>query len=1179
MYLSKLDIFGFKSFAHKASFHFEDGITAIIGPNGCGKSNIVDAIRWVLGEQKPSLLRLDKMDNLIFNGTAVRKPLSMVEVSILIENTRNILPSLYTEVKITRRLYRSGDSEYLLNNRQVRLKDIVDLFADTGMGSDAYSVIELKMVEQILSDNAEERRRLFEEAAGIKKYKFRRKSAIRKLESTDRELIRLSDVISEIQKTVNSLSRQVGKARRYHQFKNDLRQKEIYIYHLRNKHYGLDLVPLQEENDQVRQTRQRLGKEVNQGETALEKLQVKAVDLEKVFREVSARLTLSDNKVREIQQQVQLDEQKIDSLQEHSRERQTEIEILEKRLIEFNEERETLERDLRQGQVALEKKENEYQEYTALQNAAELSLSDARQKFQEFRQKDAIHLQEMNQDREEFQKIKLEKENSKQQIEKQSHSISILEKELEQKEQKFTQTAKDLQRAHKNMDSITKEMSLLEKNMEDVEKKYRQLEDENHRLQGQLERDHSRREFLHNLIENYEGFSQGVQFVMSQKKNYKGLIDTLANMVHTEEEYRPALESFLEEIANYLVVEGVDTARQILSEVRQQGKGRLTLVPLNLLNGRVDAGPEIKGIKGEFKYLKDVVQYDSHFNKLFDFLLNRVILVNDIDTALRYHRKDPSFKFLTREGDLVGEWGNLTGGNSQPSINLTGRKVQFESASKRVKSSERQLKDINQKIERNRTQYEQQKLRHKEVGLQQQEQSLKVTDVEKQRDQEKYETELMRERILDYRNEMNTFKDQLVKINQREDELSPIIEKADLQIQKTRDEEAKLSSELEKADKIFRQRSKDSQDKQISVLNQQNSVRELSQRIEFLRQSGQETEQRIEIAKQEITGYADSVQSLEKSIKSAQEELEGLYGQRDEIEKEKLEVENKYQALKSMILSREEEIKKLHRRWNQSLERLKELELKLQEIEIKQKTQQEQFEEQYGSELEAILTENPLPENLDIQQIQENVAELRQKIENLGEVNPLAVKEYEKEKERLDFLKTQQTDLLKAKGELLETIGKLNKTARELFLNTFNQINYNFRSVFGKFFEGGQAELQLLDNEDPLETNIDISVQIKGRKLTTLHLLSAGEKTLTAISLLFAIYLYKPSPFCILDEVDAPLDDVNISRYTHALREFSDNTQFILVTHNKMTMQAAQAMYGVTMEEPGISKVVSVRFD
>jgi chromosome segregation protein len=321
------------------------------------------------------------------------------------------------------------------------------------------------------------------------------------------------------------------------------------------------------------------------------------------------------------------------------------------------------------------------------------------------------------------------------------------------------------------------------------------------------------------------------------------------------------------------------------------------------------------------------------------------------------------------------------------------------------------------------------------------------------------------------------------------------------------------------------------------------------------------------------------IENIQAESITFQTDLDHRYRQRDEIEKEKLEVENNYQALKSLILSREEEIKKLHRRWNQSLERLKELELKIQEFEIKLGTQQEQYREQYGEELGRLLLENPVPENQTVLQVQEEIQKLRQSIEALGEVNPLAVKEFEKEKERLDFLKTQQEDLLKAKVELIETINKLNKTARQLFLDTFEKINDNFKGVFGKFFEGGQAELLLIENSDPLEANIDISVHIKGKRLTTLNLMSAGEKTLTAISLLFAIYLYKPSPFCILDEVDAPLDDVNISRYTHALKEFSQNTQFILVTHNKMTMQAAHAMYGITMEEPGVSKVVSVRFD
>ncbi|UCF63786.1 MAG: chromosome segregation protein SMC [bacterium] len=1179
MYLSKLDIFGFKSFAQKVSFRFEDGITAIIGPNGCGKSNIVDAIRWVLGEQKPSLLRLDKMENLIFNGTAVRKPLSMVEVSILIENTKNILPSLYTEVKITRRLYRSGESEYLLNNRQVRLKDIIDLFADTGMGSDAYSVIELKMVEQILSDNAEERRRLFEEAAGIKKYKFRRKSAIRKLETTDQELVRLNDVISEVQKTVNSLSRQVGKARRYHQYKNELKQKEIYIYQYRDKRYGLDLIPLREEFSQVRQTRERLGKEVNLGEAELEKLQVKSVDLEKIFREVSGRLTLSDNKIRDIQQKVQLNEQKIESFRENCQERQTEIAALEKRLADYATQIISLEKEVEKNRGDLSQKEKVYQENSHIEKAAEDKLDQIRQQFQEFRQKNQSRLEEIRIQREEIQRINIERDNFLRQREKLTLSVKNLEEQLEQKQSSLSQIEIDLKKAQEERNIFLQEISRLEKRGDEIELQTNRLEEEKNQLLGQLEKENSRSDFLKNLIENYEGFSESIQYIMSQKNNYKGLIDILANMVHTREEFRPALESYLEDISNYLVVEGEDTARSILSEIRKQKKGRLTLIPLSLLNNNRNSRPEHKDFDGDVKFLKDIVQYDKQYEKLFGFLFDRVVLVEDMETALRYHHMNSSYRFLTREGELVGEWGHMTGGNSHRSINLTGRKAQYESVVKKVRESGKQLQKISEKLEQVRQEQSVQKERRAGLVLQEKEQEEQVNLLEKRRDFESYEFKNLEARLLEQREEITSIQSQLMQIAEREKKLQPVLEQADRLVSESNEAEADLTSEMKQADENFRRLSRIAQEHQITFLNQQNQMNERIQKIGFLKQSDQETRERINAAQTEMNGYSGHIEIAEKEIKSARSELEILYRGRDAIEQEKNEVENNYQSLKSLILSREEEIKKLHRRWNQALERLKELELKMQEIEIKQKSQKEQFEEQYGSELDEIVAENPLPENPDIQQIQEELVQLRHKIENLGEVNPLAVKEYDKEKGRLDFLKEQQEDLLEAKAELLETINKLNKTARGLFLETFEQIGQNFRGVFGKFFEGGQAELQLIENEDPLESNIDISVHIKGRKLTTLNLMSAGEKTLTAISLLFAIYLYKPSPFCILDEVDAPLDDVNIARYTHALKEFSDNTQFILVTHNKMTMQAAQAMYGITMEEPGISKVVSVRFD
>jgi chromosome segregation protein len=1179
MYLSKLEIFGFKSFAQKVTFQFNDGITAIIGPNGCGKSNIVDAIRWALGEQRPTLLRLERMENLIFNGTATRKPLNFVEVSILIENTKNILPSIYSEVKIARRFYRSGESEYLINNRAVRLKDVIDLFTDTGMGSDAYSVIELKMVEQILSDNAEERRRLFEEAAGIKKYKFRRKSALRKLDSTDRELVRLNDVMTEVQKTVNSLSRQMGKARKYHQLKNDLKQNELYAYQIRANNYQEDLIPLQEEYEQIRQTRERLGKEVNTGEAELEKLQIRVVDLEGRFREISGRLHQADQEIREIQQTVQLNDQKIESINNNIKERKDDIVKLTIRVEELNQQHEILHTEREKRLTNLQAKESEQQKISEKHAKIEAELEAIRKKYHDFREQNLSKIGQINTNREEYQKISLESGSLKEQEQKLSEILNSIDGEIKSKSSVIENFKSELHHHQRGVESNSSKFTQLKALIQKIEDNTAALELEKNNLMGDLEKIKSRKEFLQGLIENYEGFSESIQYVMKHKDKYRGVVDTLANLVDTADEFRPALESYLEQIADFLIVEGVDTAREILEEVKHQGKGRLTLVPLSIVNNGHNGSVDLKSLGDRVILLKNVVKFDSKLEKLFNFLFDRVVLVDDMDAALENHKMHPSLKYVTRKGDFLGDWGMIRGGNSHQSINLTGRKNQFDVLIKRWKKLEKDLKLVEKKLNSNRDQMEKDRERLQELDQGIRMVQSRSSAVEQKLNEQMYEIKRLNESLSETQIESKTVSQKFHSLSSRQEELQPEMELADENLKNLNETESKLSIEFEAADQRFRKISQEMQQSQIEYLNVKNQLNELDQKIEFLNRTMIETQERVNQSNIDNKKYQADIDQIECDNSAHREKLNGLYTDRDKIEKEKLEVENNYQALKSLVLSREDEVKKLHRKWNHSLERLKEIEVRIQEIGIKQKTYREQYKEQFGKDLEQLLTEITVPENSNIVEMQEQIAQIRQRIESLGEVNPLAIKEYEKEKERLDFLKDQHADLIKAKTELLETISKLNKTAHQMFLETFDKINENFRNVFSKFFEGGSAEIRLLENGDPLEADIDISVHIKGKRLSTLNLLSGGEKTLTAISLLFAIYLYKPSPFCILDEVDAPLDDVNISRYTHALQEFSRNTQFILVTHNKMTMQAAQAMYGVTMEEAGVSKVVSVRFD
>jgi chromosome segregation protein len=1179
MYLSKLEIFGFKSFAHKVTFQFKDGITAIIGPNGCGKSNIVDAIRWVLGEQRPSLLRLERMENVIFNGAVVRRPLGLVEVSILIENTKNILPAIFSEVKITRRFYRSGESDYLINNRQVRLKDIIDLFTDTGMGSDAYSVIELKMVEQILSDNAEERRRLFEEAAGIKKYKFRRKAALRKLDTVNQELVRLNDVMGEVQKTVNSLSRQVAKARRYHQYKEELKIHELYTFQLKTRTCTEDLLPLREEFEQVRQTRERLGKEVNQKEVGLEKLQLKSVNLESEFRKVTTHLNGADEKVREIQQKVQLNDQKIESIKQNISARKNEIIQLEYRIKELSEQLSLSKIEEEKIAKNVVSKELNYQNNLTMQTQEEAHLAEIRKEYNSFREQNLHKLSEINTNRDEFQKILLKKDNALRQKKRLEEIVKKLESDLSEINAQEDNFRKDLEALTAQEELTQQKIRKYQQRVDKLEEEDQILETQRNKLLGEYEKFKGKKEFLQSLIQNYEGFSESVQFIMSKKRDYHGLIDTLANLVDTKEEFRPALENFLEELANYLVVEEIDTAKNILREVRAQGKGRLTLIPLSNLNSEHNGSSTKNDFNGSATPLSKVVNYDPRFDKLFHLLFDRVLLVEDMEEALKLYKQLPEFKFVTREGEILGDFGSIRGGNSHYHLNLTGRKTEFDNVLKKWKKLEQDTVQLARRIKENQSRLNKERLDLHELEEQQKTTQQLIIDNQQKLHQLNFESNRLSERMNDIMAEIKLLEDEIQQLSMREKELTPQIQEAEKNAQLLLDSESHLREEYERVEQNYHQIMREVQELHIQLLNEQNFDKETGQRISFIEQSLQETRERIQQTTTDIGSFSRDIAVVEQDNNIQKKQLDELYRVRDVIENEKNEVENNYQGLKSLILSREEEVKKLHRRWNQALERLKEIELKIQEIEIKQKAQEEQVREHFGDSLETLLIANPVPPDVDLAQLHEEIIKTKQRLESLGEVNPLAIKEYDKEKERLDFMQSQLDDLLKAKEELLETISKLNKTAQKQFMETFEKIAENFRAVFSKFFEGGQAELYLIENEDPLEGDIDISVHLKGRKLTTLSLLSAGEKTLTAISLLFAIYLYKPSPFCILDEVDAPLDDVNISRYTHALKEFSKNTQFILVTHNKMTMQAAQALYGITMEEPGVSKVVSVRFD
>jgi chromosome segregation protein len=1178
MYLNKLEIFGFKSFAQKTMFKFDDGLTAIIGPNGCGKSNIVDAIRWVLGEQRPTILRCDRMENVIFNGTASRKPLSISEVSMFIENTKQILPSEYTEIKITRRLYRSGESEYMLNNQPVRLMDIINLFADTGMGADAYSVIELKMVEQILSENAEERRRLFEEAAGIKKYKTRRKSALRKLDTTHQELTRLDDIISEVQKNVNSLSRQVGKARRYHEFNDELKKKDYIVSQLKIRSYESDLRPLEMEYGQIKRSKETLTAEIQTEEAQIERLQAQVVEMEHSYRGIAGRLQKADESIHEFQRDRQLRLQKIESLQERISSDEDEIKIQEQRIKDLDKKKKQFLAEVEKTRKEMNKIHADYQKSLEKQQKTDGEYRLVREEYQSFVRDNLQKFQESDKDKEAFQKIKVEKESLGEQLAKMETNLKGLRSSLQNADNVFKIQQKKIEESKKNYNGEQEKLDRLQKQIQGFEQQQAQLRSEINKMEGQHEKIRNRRDFLENLIENYEGFSESVQYIMLRRLEFGGLKDTLINLVSSPEQYRSAVENYLADISNYLVVEDVDTARQILMQVREREKGRLTLISLDMLNHARPVSPNNLPDGAESRRMKDVIDFDEKYEKLFKLLFDHVYLVHDLDTAVKMHQKHPHFTFVTNDGEVLQDWGNITGGMANDDHSLMGRSQQFE----KVKA---ELELISQELEKKKTglgesiaESQKQQGKFSEASELHKTAEKQISMMEKEADQVGYEVSRLKESVSETEREMESIQQLRKKLTDDEKGLLPKIQELDENIHNYQLKEKEIQQDQDIHEEKLRQMAEVSQKLQIEFLNLTSREKELNQKLEFLEQNRKDAGKFIEQRKQQIHKGTEEIEGLQNQGEGENEHLTSAYEKRDLIDTQRNELEKRLNNLKSTIQSQDVELKKRQRLLNEARDRLQKLELQIQELQVKKSGLKEQLEEKYGKEATRAEGEK-LDPALTVHQVQAEIEDLREKLDRLGDVNPLAVKEHEKEKERLDFLRSQKDDLVSAEDQLMETIHKLNTTARKEFMTAFSKIRENFRKVFGEFFENGEGDLLLVESRDPLEANIDFTVNHKGRQLNTLTLLSAGEKTLTAISLLFAIYLVKPSPFCILDEVDAPLDDVNITNYTQAIKRFSKDTQFILVTHNKRTIEATQSLYGITMEEPGVSKVVSVRLD
>lgn len=1190
MYLSKLEIFGFKSFANKTVINFNEGITSIVGPNGCGKTNIVDAIRWCLGEQRSGALRSDKMENVIFNGTAAKKPMGMAEVSLTIENTKGVLPTEYTDVTITRRIFRSGESEYLLNKNLCRLKDITNLFLDTGIGANAYSVIELKMVETILSSKAEERRTMFEEAAGVNKYKLRRRLALRKLDEVKADLVRVNDIVSEVEKKVNSLERQAKKADRYNRITASLRELELELAERELALFHLHKVQALIEKDNSFKQKVLLESRSSQIVDEIKVIKDELTDIENLLKQKRSELSLLVEKIYNNQKSVSVSEERKKSLEKNIDRYTSELNELDVQLVETKKSITDAAAYLVQvdEKIAAKQKEKEELEQSIIRIKDEL---DKRNNSLKLLSDNLLEL---------FKEI-TNKENELKNVENTLLAKTGLINKLNEKIQSLTgniaktvgfieQLNEEKKEAEEKLNQAESTYLKKQQEKESLEKKLTELKELELEKKSVLNAVRDKINFIQTLIDNLEGVSKGAKALLEDSSWTKADKTLLAHIGNTKEEYRYAIEAALKNNLNNILIDSLDDIKRGIEYLNSHNIGKASFFLVNHIQSKrktlIEKYQEYQ-LKKKLKALSrhngvvgvaaNFIETQAKWRHYFEELLSKTILVNELSTAFELYEKFPQFNYATLNGDFINSSGIIEAG-ATPRLDDTffGRKQLLENLKadfphknaelteikKQIGEKEEKLNSINLKVlsERGRMLVNDLANVEKQIAQFEYEKNKAVDEIEKTRQE-------IQEQAADYNN-----------LDNKKASLSAVLTSLKADKQRADENHETLEKEFNSINEIFNQHK-----------NRLNDINLELERLSGEKQNTLNARQRSEesivlidrtISKrmQDISSAKEELEAISNVLKEKQIEYQMLEEERKNLLNQEAEIDSKHKAVKSLITEKEINLNRIRKEKETKVEEIHSAEMKINEYDIKIANLKTNISDSYSVNLQ-LKTFDDL-DSFDFSRRSEEVHTLKERIKNLGPINLLAYSEYEVEKERLDFLTKQRNDLIDSEKDIVKTIEEINSTAQAQFMDTFEKIRSHFVNIFrGLFNPGDEADLKLEENADPLEAKIEIIAKPKGKRPTSIELLSGGEKTLTAIALLFAIYLVKPSPFCILDEIDAPLDDANIDRFTKIINDFSKDTQFVVVTHNKRTMEAADTLYGVTMQDEGISKLVGVRFN
>jgi chromosome segregation protein len=1174
MQLNRLEIKGFKSFGDKITINFNEGVTAIVGPNGCGKSNVVDAIRWVLGEQSTRMLRSEKMENIIFNGTKTRKPSQLAEVSLTFDNTKNILPTDYSQVTITRKLYRSGESEYRLNDVHCRLKDITDLFLDTGIGADSYSIIELKMIDEIIANKEGSRRALFEEASGISKYKLRKKQTFSKLKETEADLSRVEDLLFEIEKNLKTLENQAKKAERYYKLKEQYKALSIMLASFKIIGFRDNLAELEDLELKETIAKTEITTSIDTQEAKLQQQKVDVITKEKNLAAQQKAANDFTAKIRAYESEKKVKNEQLRFLQEKENRLSGELEKDKNQLnhVLYNvkrlSEEQVLETELLNTITgSLAQKKEELDELRIQQQSQKAGLDALVKENTELQNQ--LYTSEK-----ELTVLTIQKDALTQEISRNATDAESKEAELGE----FNRAIFEIQEKHiakkKELDDLVKLEEDLHSQIVITEEIINQQKENLSQESRKLDSKQNEYNLIKSLVDNLEGFPESIRFL---KKNagWAKQAPLFSDVLFCQEEYRIAIENYLEPVMNHYVVETQAEAVQAIRLLSDSAKGRANFFVLEALGNNAEV-EELVIMNSNYISALSIIDVDQKYSRLCRHLLKNVyLLLRGDEEELGSELPDNNIIILSSNGKFTKSRISMTGG----SVGLfegkrIGRAKNLENLAKEIRSSENSISNLKTSIEQEKLKAFNLKasLKKQEIELRRQELSrLNNELISLQTRQEQYAEFIQ--------NSQNRKKDIEAKIKSIEEEFL----KAEPKLAELKTKKLEASNLLIDKQQVYHELAELVTDKStiynqenIRFHQQQNKVSGIEKDLEY-RDSQQRTlENKIQLGTSELTKTRSEITGTLQHVDHSDEDLLNMYVQKEEFERGVTECEQEYYTIKGLIAETENTISELRKKKEHSEILLNELKDKKTSLKLELNALKERLSIEFSVDITDLLdTEIPAEENETI--IKEKTERLKQQLDDFGGINPMAMEAYREMNERFTFIQNQKQDLLTAKASLLETIKEIDETAKDKFMAAFTSVREDFIRVFRSLFnEEDSCDLILNNPENPLESDIDIIARPKGKRPLSINQLSGGEKTLTATALLFSLYLLKPAPFCIFDEVDAPLDDTNIDKFNNIIRKFSSESQFIIVSHNKRTIASTDIIYGVTMVEQGISRVVAV---